>query len=470
VYASISKALEFQNFQAQLSQSPLLSAYTEFISYTLLSTEILIAITLAIPKTRTIALYTSFAIMIMFTAYIVIILNYSSFIPCSCGGILEKLGWKEHLIFNCGVAVLTATACLSITKKTFNTSIRLIILALTSITIVIIMYLLSEKKIHQENPFIRRFIQGTATKTNAVNLNSNSLYFAGTEGNTIYLGDNLAPLHIVSYDTTLKIKRHYKIQLEREDFTFQNVQVRITAPYFFLMDGTVPVIYRGLITDWKAKIIMVNNNYFFSKAEIIAPNKIVFRAQEIKTLNNVLGTFTFNEKLQVDYAPTLLQKQVDGFFDTDGMLHFNKQLQKIVYTYFYRNQFIVADKNLKLNHRGKTIDTISKANIKVVFIKETRQRKLASIPTTVNQVTAVSGDLLFIKSNLLGRFEPKEMWKEAAIIDIYNMSKNSYLSSIYIYKINKTSVQDIAIIDNNLFAIIGHQLHKYHLSNKIIPK
>lgn len=38
--------------------------------------------------------------MTMFTAYIISILNFASYVPCSCGGVLEKLSWSEHLIFN----------------------------------------------------------------------------------------------------------------------------------------------------------------------------------------------------------------------------------------------------------------------------------------------------------------------------------------------------------------------------------
>ena len=96
VYSALSKLLEFQNFQAQLGQSPLLSAYTGFVSYSVLIVELLIAILLAIPKSRYFALLASFGLMLMFTAYIIVILNYSSFVPCSCGGILEEMGWKDR--------------------------------------------------------------------------------------------------------------------------------------------------------------------------------------------------------------------------------------------------------------------------------------------------------------------------------------------------------------------------------------
>ena len=463
VYSALSKVLEFQNFQAQLGQSPLLSAYTGFISYAVLIVEFTIALLLAFPKTRFIGHLSSFVLMIMFTAYIIVILNYSSFVPCSCGGILEKLGWREHLIFNVVFTILAATACLISTRNKSKTIFGLMSITIVAPTIIVALYINSENTMHHENPFIRRFIQGSATKIAEIDLKSNSLYFAGGNNSTIYMGDSKAPLHITAFDTSLKVKHQYKIQLERENFPFSAVQVRIVPPNFYLMDGTVPVIYKGNTASWKAKLIMHSNNYYFSKAEVIAPNKIVFRAQELKSSNNILGIFIFSESLQVQYAPNLLQKQIDGFFDTDGMMHYDSKLQKLVYVYYYRNQFLVADKNGNLKYRGNTIDTTSKAKLKVTFIKETGQRKIASLPSTVNQLTAVSGNLLFINSKLIGRFESKKMWKQAAIVDVYDIERNIYLSSIYIYDVNGAKVQSMLISGNNLFAIIGNHVHKYRL-------
>jgi uncharacterized membrane protein YphA (DoxX/SURF4 family) len=486
VYAAISKFLDFENFQVQLGQSPLLSAYTGFVSYSVILIEIIISVLLSIPRVRLIGLFSSFCLMILFTAYIIIITNYSSYVPCSCGGILENMDWNEHLIFNICFVVLAVIAILSIiniknengssknkikSKYSLDTKSGTILLGVMTFicsTFIAGLYISSDNRMHNENPFIRRFIQGSATKTAGTSLTSNSQYFAGTNGTIIYLGDNQAPLHITAYDSTLKVKYHYKIQLEREDFPFRTVQIRVAPPYFYLMDGTVPVIYKGNISDWKAKLLMHDNNYYFSKAEIIAANKIVFRAQESKSLNNILGTFTFSDSLEVQYAPKLLQKQIDGFFDTDGMMHYDEQLQKFIYVYYYRNQFIIADKNLNLIYRGTTIDTTTHANLKIAFIKNTKQRKIASPPSTVNQLTAVSDTLLFVNSKLIGRYEPKEMWKEASIVDVYNIEKNTYLSSIYIYNVNEEKVQSMLILGNNLYTIIGHNLHRYHLDKHFV--
>ena len=99
-YAAVSKILDFQNFQIQLGQSPLLSAFADWVSYGVPIVELTITMLLLLPKWRLVGLYCSFLLMTMFTTYIFIILHFSSFIPCSCGGILEKLGWSEHLVFN----------------------------------------------------------------------------------------------------------------------------------------------------------------------------------------------------------------------------------------------------------------------------------------------------------------------------------------------------------------------------------
>jgi hypothetical protein len=72
--------------------------------------EVLVAATLIFPKTRLAGLYGCFLLMVMFSTYIVIILNFSQYVPCSCGGILENMSWSQHLVFNIVCTGLAATA------------------------------------------------------------------------------------------------------------------------------------------------------------------------------------------------------------------------------------------------------------------------------------------------------------------------------------------------------------------------
>lgn len=463
IYAAVSKLLDFENFRIQLGQSPLLSAFAGIVAWLVPALEIGIALMLVIPKFRMMGLYASFTLMVMFTAYIFIILNFSSFIPCSCGGVLEKMGWTEHLVFNIGFFLLSGVGLLLSSVNTGRTIQKFSILFIGSISIIIGLYISSENAMHHENPFIRRYIEGSSYKIGETNLINNSQYFAGSDGSHIYFGDKLAPLHITVYDTTLKVKQQFKIELEREDFPFRSVQVRIFPPYFYLMDGTVPVIYRGLISDWKGKLLMPPNGYYFSRAEVTAPNIIAFRAQEALTGENILGTFNFRDSLSVNYAPNLLQKQIDGFFDTDGILLYDSNGKKFVYLYYYRNEFIVTDQHLALSYRGNTIDTTTQAKLKVAHL-ENGTRKIASPPYTVNRIGAISGNLLFVNSTIMGKYEPKKMWKEASIIDVYNIRKNIYLSSIYLYDVDQVKVRSLFVVGTNLYAILGNELHRYRLS------
>jgi len=100
VYAAASKLLDFQRFQVQLGQSPILTHFAGWVAWIIPGLEIIISILLAIPCYRILGLYASFSLMVMFTAYIIAITRFSEYIPCSCGGILQHMNWNQHLIFN----------------------------------------------------------------------------------------------------------------------------------------------------------------------------------------------------------------------------------------------------------------------------------------------------------------------------------------------------------------------------------
>ena len=175
------------------------------------------------------------------------------------------------------------------------------------------------------------------------------------------------------------------------------------AAHFFLYDGSIPIIYRGLISDWKATI-WVSKKPYFTILQPIDSTLCVFRGQQLGTYENILGTISLNDSLKIKKQKHLLQKQIDGVFDTDGTMTYSEGLNKIVYTYFYRNQFIVADTALQLVHRVKTIDTTTKAKLKVVRIKKSGDSKLAAPPHTVNLRSVAFNQLLFNQSGLRGRY------------------------------------------------------------------
>ena len=100
VYAASSKLFAYRQFQVQLAQSLLLKTYAGTIAWALPIAELALSFFLLFEKYRRAALYTCLALMTLFTIYIVLTLNFSDAIPCSCGGVIAALGWKGHIIFN----------------------------------------------------------------------------------------------------------------------------------------------------------------------------------------------------------------------------------------------------------------------------------------------------------------------------------------------------------------------------------
>lgn len=112
VYAAGSKMMDYENFRIELGKSPILTTFADWIAWMVPSIEIAIAVMLSVPRWRLTALYASFSLMAAFSAYIVAILNFSDYIPCSCGGILQNMSWKQHLVFNIGFMLLALLAIL----------------------------------------------------------------------------------------------------------------------------------------------------------------------------------------------------------------------------------------------------------------------------------------------------------------------------------------------------------------------
>lgn len=104
-YTAISKLADYRTFAALLSQSPLIGATAPVLSWVLPLVETIITFLLFFPSSRPLGMILTTGLMSLFTLYVAYMLLFVSELPCSCGGVLATLSWKEHLLFN-----LVATA------------------------------------------------------------------------------------------------------------------------------------------------------------------------------------------------------------------------------------------------------------------------------------------------------------------------------------------------------------------------
>lgn len=118
VYTAASKLLDFGQFKAQMYNQTLPHEVASGLIWTLPGIEIIAAILLLFEQTRLAGLYLSNVLMILFTGYIaLVLLGYFGRVPCSCGGVIKSLGWKNHLLINLFFLLLSILGIFTINRE-----------------------------------------------------------------------------------------------------------------------------------------------------------------------------------------------------------------------------------------------------------------------------------------------------------------------------------------------------------------
>lgn len=107
VYAAITKLSDYTSFRQQIVRSPYISFFSD-LAWSLPTAELITALLLAFKPLRLAGLLASFFLMLVFTLYVGIILLGGHHLPCSCGGVLKNMTWKQHLLFNTFFLLLSA--------------------------------------------------------------------------------------------------------------------------------------------------------------------------------------------------------------------------------------------------------------------------------------------------------------------------------------------------------------------------
>lgn len=108
-YSAVSKIIGYDLFVNNLDKSPFFKGInTSIIAIGVIGLEILIPILLFFNSTNKAAYLLSFSLFSLFTGYIIMMFLFSPYLPCSCGGLIEKLSWEQHIYLNIVFIILSA--------------------------------------------------------------------------------------------------------------------------------------------------------------------------------------------------------------------------------------------------------------------------------------------------------------------------------------------------------------------------
>ena len=350
-----------------------------------------------------------------------------------------------------------------------NTIVIVSICFVLSTLLVICLYAYSDYLTHKRNSFIRLFPPFPITEGDELYIEYNSYYVAGHTGTNIYLANRTAPLHLLVLDMNLRDTQHVQLKIRAiEKYQFRSVRVAVDSPNFYMTDGSIPAVFKGTTDTWVADRYTYDSAFFLDCIPL-SKNSFAIRTISSKSNEYVLGK-EWSDSPHIKLNHDLLEKQLDGIFCVDGDFKFNKQAKRIVYTYYYRNQFIVIDTNLNLIQRFNTIDTNSRAKIHVAPLQSGKNRAMSQPPLMVNKRTYSFDNWLLIQSNLLAKNERKELFDNSTVIDVYDLHNGIYQFSFYIPDLNHDRVQELHSAAGKLIVLSGKYIRTFNLSTYYFGK
>lgn len=345
--------------------------------------------------------------------------------------------------------------------------IFIIIGALFIIPLIIICFLQvkSKKQLQTENTFFRVLPPHPYSKWSTIKI-SNNQTFVGQSSKHAYLSQIGNFSNYTKIDLESLHAKVYDLQFSQsKTFAWNAASMQIDTSGIYLYEGLTPNLFYSKPNNNILKPKPLENTPFI-QGYPIDPHTFVSVNYDSIHKQNILNLHKLDSFPKVMPKPKLLTKQVDGVFCVYGKLLYDKHSKNIVYLYHYRNEYLIMDTALNLLKKGKTIDTISKAQIKVDrYIKGAQMHYTFSAPPLlVNKSAAVYNNILYINSNLKAKNENGETFSQYHVIDVYDLSDASYHYSFYLPHVDGESLIGFNVQEQTLVAQYANHLGIFHLS------
>lgn len=123
LYTAASKLADRETFEYVLGRSVLIGKYASLLSWILPVVELTVVAALFLPVYRQTGFWLSAILLFLFTSYLIFMISVEKNLPCACGGVLEMLGWKQHIVFNITAFLLSVLGgCLSVGKNNMHSN------------------------------------------------------------------------------------------------------------------------------------------------------------------------------------------------------------------------------------------------------------------------------------------------------------------------------------------------------------
>jgi hypothetical protein len=327
----------------------------------------------------------------------------------------------------------------------------------SSFAIIALLAFLSKNILDKKNGFNRRLLPSTLQLRKQVTFPVVINKIIGAQAGKLYFQGN-NPYDLYTTGLTLDSVTTIPLSIPPNKKINSGFQMFLYERHVYIACRNLPGIIDYDLNSQKCKTHLLP--YFYSKETCFAKDGFILRANDPKTKDPVFVKVNLNRatERQEDHFST---KTGVSNFATDGFLYYDADSRQACYSYFYQNGFICMDTNLNLLVKARTIDTLTKREIKVARVGSSLTMKQP--PAFVNSVGFLSAGKLYLQSMLKADNELPLDYAENTVIDAYSVTNGNYIASFYIppYKGNKPYMFNV--IDKKLYATYGKTVVVYDL-------
>ncbi len=330
---------------------------------------------------------------------------------------------------------------------------------------VVFFYLFSDKINDKKNGFIRLFPPHMVEYQKKLDIKYNSYYITGATSENVYLGNYVYPIQLLKINYSSMDSMYLNLAMHvNGKIAWRALTIKIDSPILFIYDYITPVLLQGDLTTLQVYPLKIKDKEL-NRCLPVTSTTFINTVYDKNHEQNILEKLVIGDQSVYSVPPTYrLERQGDGTFSTDGILNYSMSKGLLIYVYYYHNRFDCLDTNLALIYKSSTIDTISKAKIKLATIKSEGLITEAAPPLVVNKLTCVNEDELFINSSLLANNEDRRLFDHASVIDVYNLNGGNYKYSFYLPDFEKHKISGFQVVNKTLIAIYDHYILTYHIN------
>lgn len=292
-----------------------------------------------------------------------------------------------------------------------------------------------------------------------LDLSVNSFYIAGLTEKLVFFANSTAPNHMVLATTALRDTQHIFLKMpDTVSHLRKSLRIWVDSSTVTLSHGQTALILQADLESLQYKDVGEPGEGFINGLRL-SSNSFVFR--RFDKIRDDTYLQKFKNKSFMPGVVSMLHKQGEGIFSTDGTLSYNPKRQELYYVFFYRNEILALDTNLQVKYRDHTIDSNSVAKINVGKISSTESTMIKS--TMINQRSCADGQYLYVCSKLMGQGEDESDFRSSSVVDVYDLDAHRYRVSFYLKDHNDRKIDELKVFERKIYVRHGRLIVQYEV-------